>query len=166
MIPGRYDNQKPPSRPLNWTDPNTRLSRFFTVHEALWLPSWQIYHIPSDEEKDSIIEFAKKMDVVRGYYGIPINIHCWIRPASVNNNESSYHGMNYNIAAHSTAKNSPHITGRAVDFHFQNFSGPSGCSEMKARLTPHLDEWGLRMEDNTGAWIHLDNFPVGVNRVF
>ena len=166
MIPGAYETRKPQIRQINWTDTNARISRFFTVHEALWLPSWKIYHTPSEDEKDNIIEFAKKMDVVRDFYGIPINIHCWIRPVSVNNKESVNHGMNYNIAAHSTAKNSPHITGRAVDFHFSNFSGPAGCKEMKARLTPHLEEWGLRMEDHTVAWIHLDDYPVGVNRVF
>jgi hypothetical protein len=139
-----------------WTDPKSRISKYFTVHEALWLPSWGIHHIPSEEEKANILATAQFVDQVREFLGKPVSIHCWIRPTSVNCPGSPHHGGNYNIAAGSTATHSAHIVGRAVDFDCGE-----NCDITRAKLEPKLIPWKLRMEKKPASpWVHLDNMPT------
>ena len=41
---------------IDWNDLNAKIGPHFRIHEALWLPSWRIYHIASDEEKANIVQ--------------------------------------------------------------------------------------------------------------
>ena len=91
----KNDNLSKQNPTIDWTDPNAMISKYFTVHDALFLQSWQIYHIPSEKEKQNILKLAKKMDLLWKKFG-KMNIHCWIRPLKVNAPESRYHGSNYN----------------------------------------------------------------------
>ncbi len=148
---------------INWSDPKSKISRFFTVGEALYLPSWGIYHIPSEQEKKNIEEFAKTIDLVRDLIGIPIVCHVWIRPTSVNCPGSKYHGKNYNQFVGSVATKSAHISGRALDFHFKGYATNNDCSIMREKIKPHLEKLKLRMEGLYGPWIHLDNMQPGAS---
>ena len=151
---------------VNWLDPKAKVSKYFTVHECTFLPSWRIYHQPSEEEKKTIIEFAKTMDIVRERIGKPITVHVWIRPKSVNAPGSDRHGQDYNLFIGSKSTKSGHIFGNACDFHVSGYIGPEKCAEIRAKIMPWLEELDIRMEDINGGWVHLDSKPVGSKRFF
>ena len=145
-------------------DLESKISKHFTWKEALLLPSWGVYHNPTQEEVNNIIKMAKKMDAVRDLIGKPIKIHCWIRPVVANCPGSPHHGENYNAAAGSTATRSAHIMGKAVDW-----SCGDNCDDVRDILEPNLEMWGLRMERKPGSnWVHLDcaDVPPGGHRYF
>ena len=151
---------------VNWDNPKSKISKYFTVHEATFLPSWRVYHTPSTKEKEEIIKLAKIMDIVRERIGKPIIVHVWIRPKSVNCPNSDKHGQDYNLFIGSKSTKSGHIFGQAIDFHVTGFSGPSGCNEIRQKILPWLEELNLRMEDINGGWVHIDTKPVGFKRFF
>ena len=151
---------------VNWKTKNSYITPHFSVHEALWLPSWRIYHKPSAPEKKQIIRLAEAMENIRGLFNRPITIHCWIRPLKVNAPNTRRHGKNYNRYIGSRAKKSAHIFGQAVDFHIKGYSGKKGCRKARQIILPHLKQWGIRMENNSGGWIHIDNYPVKNKRFF
>lgn len=145
---------------VNWSDHNSRLTDHFTVHEALWLPSWRVYHVPSETEKQEILQIARVMERIRAIFDKPIMVHCWMRPNRANCPGHARHGQDYNKFIGSTATRSAHIFGRAVDFHVATYSGGSGCDRARETLRSHLSRLGIRMEGNTGGgWIHIDNYP-------
>lgn len=147
---------------INWLDPKAKISKYFTVKEALWLPSWQVMHTPSDTEKDNIVKMAQAMDLVRDFIDSPISIHVWIRPSTVNAPGSAHDQQDYN-AFIKGAKSSSHRLGRAVDWSCKG----QDCDDVRAKLEPKLEEFGLRMEKLLGSsWVHLDNMPVISNRYF
>lgn len=146
---------------INWSDPKSKISDHFTVHEATWLPSWSIYHTPSEDEKTNILNTVSKMELIRAYVNAPINVHVWIRPSIVNNPNSSYNGQNYNEYV-GGASNSAHITGLAVDFDVQGIS----CGDIKAKLLIKLQEFNIRCESDTTNWVHIDLYPANPNRYF
>ena len=151
---------------IDWDDENAPVSEHFRVHEVVWLPSWRVYHVPSDEEKQEVVKIARAMDQIRKLVAAPVVVHCWIRPTQVNAPDSRHDGQNYNLFVGSQALRSPHIFGRAVDFHVAGHTGPEGCHKIRELLLPHLEEWEIRMEDNRGGWIHVDTNPVGRRRLF
>ena len=55
-----------------WEDENAQVTAHFRVHETLWLPSWRIYHHPSDEEKAEIVKTADAMEKIRGLFNASI----------------------------------------------------------------------------------------------
>jgi hypothetical protein len=172
---------------INWSNPKQKLTENFTVKEALYLPSWFSYHMPSEEEKTAILEIAKKVtkiiSKVEEKLGkqLYIDVHAWIRPEKANIAGSKWNGMDYNRYIYETqvwkdltpeqkaqkkVPNSPHKTGRAIDFHVIGYEGKEKCAEMRTLLLPYLEEFGLRMEDISGGWIHLDDMPVVSHRFF
>lgn len=70
--------------------------KFFKWKEALYLPSWKVYHSPSQQEVQNIIDTCNKLDKFREHIGKPFNINCWIRPTSVNDETGKYSGKDYN----------------------------------------------------------------------
>lgn len=149
---------------IDWTNPDATISRYFTVREALWLPAWKVLHIPSDAEKAAIVEHAARMDLVRSFVSAPVRVHCWIRPAALNNPASVHHGQDYNAAIGGAPK-SEHRLGSATDYDVLGME----CDEVRAALEPKLEEFGLRMERRPGSdWVHNDSGPVpsGGNRFF
>ena len=151
---------------IDWSNPDCKVSKYFTVHECTFLPSWRIYHIPSEEEKKEIIKLAKIMDTIRERIGSPIIVHVWIRPKSVNCPSSDRHGQDYNVFIGSKSTKSGHIFGQALDFHVKGYVGPSGCNEIRQKIMPWLEELDIRMEDIDGGWVHIDTKPVKYNRFF
>lgn len=149
---------------VNWSNPSDKISKYFTVKEACWLPSWGIMHVPSEAEKANIMKMAAIMDVIREKVGKPISVHCWIRPTSVNCPGSAHHGGNYNLAIGSTALHSAHIIGKAVDWDCG-----TNCDDVRTLLAPQLEAMGLRMEKMPGGnWVHNDcaDVPPGGVRYF
>lgn len=136
---------------IDWSDPKAKISQFFTVKEALWLPSWEVLHVPSETEKEEILKTAQKMDLIREYLERPIIIHCWIRPKNANVPKSKWHARNYNAFV-GGAPGSAHIEGKAVDFHAAKMT----CGEVRQLLQSKLSEFDIRMEDIEGNWVHID----------
>lgn len=153
---------------IDWTNPKDHISRYFTVHDATYLPKWQIYHQPSEIEKANILKLAAKLDSIMDFLGHRVVVHCFIRPTSVNCPESFHNGQNYNLAIGSTATRSAHIVGMACDLHVQGFEGAIGCDDIRTQLVPELEPLKLRMEQASGdhTWVHLDMAPVISTRYF
>lgn len=151
---------------MNWDDTKTPISKYFTVGEALYLPSWRIFHIPSEAEKEEILKLASRMDIVREFIGLPLEVHCWTRPLIVNNPDSKYHGKNYNKYVGSKNPNGSHPKGRGIDYNVKGYETAEQNAKIRQLLLPKLEEWDLRMEDITGSWIHNDNLPVTSRRFF
>jgi hypothetical protein len=146
---------------IDWTDPKCMVSKYFTVRECLWLPSWQVMHIPSESEKANILKQAAKMDLIREFLGVPITVHCWIRP--ILNNPASVHDKEDYNALVKGARNSEHKVGLATDYDAHGLN----CDDVRTKLEPKLEEWGIRMERMPGGkWIHNDCAPVVVYRYF
>ena len=150
-----------PITSIDWTNPQYAISKHFTVKEACYLPSWDVMHIPSEDEKQNIVKHAAKMDLIRDYLGVPLSVHCWMRPI-LNNPESEHNGQDYNALVKG-AKNSAHKVGLATDYNAEGLN----CDEVRAKLESKLEEWDLRMEKNPGSdWVHNDSAPVISTRYF
>lgn len=126
---------------------------YFKWKEALWLPSWQLHCFPTEQQQESIISFASKLVKVREFLGYPMIVHTWLRPISYNEFVSG-------------ADDSYHMAGRAIDFHVQFFEGKDECQRVRRYCMPHLKKWGLRMENRSGGWVHLDDGLVVYKRYF
>jgi hypothetical protein len=171
----------PESHEIDWTNPSSRINKRFTVKEALFLPSWGVMHVPSEDEKKAIVEIAnlveKAADIIAQKTGTKglVSVHAWMRPEKANCPGSKWDGHDYNRYIYETqvwkdltpeekakkhVPNSPHKTGHAIDFHISGFEGAANCAKIRQILLPHLEELGLRMEDLNGGWVHLDNLPV------
>lgn len=144
------------------TSPSDKISKYFTLKDALWLPSWNVFHLPSKEEMATILTFAQVMDTLRDHLNHPIIVHVWLRPI-LNNPASPHHGEDYNAFV-GGAKASAHKQGCAVDYHVQDVSTDS----VKALLLPLLDQFNIRMEDNgkNSSWIHNDSLAPHPHRFF
>lgn len=132
-------------------DPKIPITPHFTWHEALWLPAWEVMHLPTAEEIKSIGLMSHKMELVREWLEVPLNIHCWIRPTCVNAPGSKWDKRNYNAFV-GGAPGSAHIEGNAVDFN------PIGmdCGSARMILMNKLEEFQIRMENTEGNWVHCD----------
>lgn len=140
---------------IDWLNRSCKITEYFTVEEAIWLPSWNRLATPLDGldhvVKDSLCALFIKMDKVREYLGVPIIVHVAYRPKSYNEFVRG-------------AKNSAHILGRAVDW-----SCSIDCDAVREKLLPKLEGLGMRMENKPKSnWVHLDTMPVkeGGNRFF
>jgi len=141
---------------IDWNNPEAKISKYFKVKEALLLPSWGILHIPSEEEKKNILEMAKKMDEIRELIGLPISVHCWGRPTSVNCPGSKFHGADYNAFVKGS-KTSAHRSFKAVDWSAKGKT----CDQSRAILEPKLEQLNIRMEYAPGTnWVHTDIDPA------
>ena len=125
--------------------PNTRElipgSKYFTWHEALYLKSINSYAIPTELQKITISNFAKKMDRIRDHFGLPIKVHSWLRPDLYNKMIGG-------------AAGSLHCEGRAIDF---SIPGGSSIEEIKRVLYSDKNLWPGRGELDTTDWVHLDD---------
>jgi zinc D-Ala-D-Ala carboxypeptidase len=142
--------------PINWADQNVKISKYFTVKEAIWLPSWN--RLANEEElseeiKENLTKLFAKMDLVREYFGKPIRVHVTLRPTKYN-------------AEIKGAPNSSHIKGLACDFDVIGVD----CDAARDQIVKDgkLEEWDMYMEENLGGnWIHLNLFDgIARNRYF
>jgi uncharacterized protein YcbK (DUF882 family) len=141
---------------LDWSNPQSKVSKYFTVRECLWLPSWN--RVANEQDglndtiKENLIDLCKSMDVVRDYIESPIIVHVTYRP------------IEYNKAI-GGALHSAHSDGKAMDFHVNGIS----CDDFRKKIVDEgkLDDWEMRCEDASGTnWVHLDRAPVKIKRFF
>lgn len=127
-------------------DPSSRIpgTANFTWGEALWLPRWNLYCLPTELEEQEIIKIAFKLQQIRNIFGKSITITSWLRPKAYNELIGG-------------AKDSAHIYGMAVDFVVAN----TDCDEVRLKLLNKLDDLKIRMEDIAGDWVHIDNREPG-----
>ncbi|MCL2721865.1 MAG: D-Ala-D-Ala carboxypeptidase family metallohydrolase [Treponema sp.] len=72
---------------IDWLDPNARIptrNGNFIVKDAIYLQSWDLYHIPTENEINNIMRMAHELQRLRNNGWGPININSWLRPTSVN----------------------------------------------------------------------------------
>ena len=146
---------------IDWSNPKSKISEFFTVGEATYLPSWKTYHIPSEEEKANICLQASKMDLIRRFLGKPIKIHVWMRPEKANCPGSEHNGEDYNKLI-GGAKLSAHRIGAAADW-----DANENCDDTRNKLESKLEEYQVRMEKKpNSSWVHIDFLAPKPNRYF
>lgn len=114
-------------------------SKYFTWHEALYLPRLNSHALPTEAEVQNIISLAIQLDRVREYFGKPITITSWLRP------------LEYNKLI-GGAPMSFHRSGLAVDFVIEG----TPIQEAKLKLQNNKALWPYRGEFDTTNWIHLD----------
>lgn len=128
---------------------NDMISKYFSWHEALWLPQWNrmatVEDGLTDQIQENLVKTFAKMDIVREYFGAPIIVHCTFRPPKYNELVGG-------------SSDSQHVLGGAVDFHVKDF----GCILAIKKINDEdmLDAWNMRMEQGTSGWIHLDTKPI------
>ncbi len=93
------------NRSIDWSNPKTKISKYFTVYEVTKGSSERIPTDPSIQQ--NIIDLAQKLDQLREAWGSPIGIRSWYRPPSIN-------------AAVGGHPNSYHISGKAADIYPTN----------------------------------------------
>lgn len=146
---------------IDWNNPKSKISKYFTVEEAIRLREWNRLANESDGLNDKVkynlYNIFQKMDMIRDFLNCPIYIRSAYRPSA------------YNVSI-GGAKFSAHIANEdfaAVDF-WCDIDGDgdkdgNDCDLIKDKLMSVLTVWGLRMENNgKGArWVHVDNRNPG-----
>lgn len=169
---------------IDWSDPSSRINKRFSVKDATYLPSWGVSHLPSVEQKLRIVDVATRIDHLLDKLEIQldkklvVDVHVFIRPGVASCPGTKWDGLDYNSwlyhnvvwkglseeeKAKKTVPNSPHKLGNAVDFHLVGYAGAIECGKMRELMVPLLAEFGLRVEDHDGSWIHLDSNKPGLN---
>lgn len=140
---------------IDWLNPKCKIAKYFTVKEAIWLPSWNRLATPLDgldnSVKENLVYLFEKMDILRDYLGTPIIVHVAYRPSK------------YNEEIGGVPK-SAHVLGKAVDW-----SCSIDCDAVREKLLPKIEGLGMRMENKPGSsWVHLDTMDLkeGGNRFF
>lgn len=141
---------------MDWTNPKDKIAQYFTIKEALFLPTWNRMASTSDglndKYKSNLLKTFTIMDKIRVFLGQPIIVNVAYRPPVYNQLIGG-------------AKKSAHMFGLAVDFHVPGMS----CDEVRKKLLPKLAEFRIRMEDLPGSnWVHIDArfVPPGGLRFF
>ena len=69
FVSKKANQEENPTLQVDWGNPYAHISEYFTVRDALYLPSWQVYHTPSEKEKANILKLAKKLDLLCAKFG-------------------------------------------------------------------------------------------------
>lgn len=147
--------------PIDWQNPGCSITKNFTVHDATYLASWRVHHIPTATEAHEIVQTAAKMEEIMQFLGVSrVIVTSWLRPASTNVLENvpgnPYQGRSYNASVPGAAKHSLHILGKAVDFVVPGQS----CDNIREQLKDGgngLEVLGICLEDMPGYnWLHID----------
>lgn len=155
---------------VRWDDAGSKVSKYFTVRHALWLPKWSRIATRDDgvteDAKAALLRLFNVLDGVQDFLKSKILVHV------------AYRSEEYNALVRGTAE-SAHMARKlpdgaliaAVDFHadIPNKVGGDACDVVRARILPVLQSFELRMENNPGSdWVHLDSRPVltGGHRYF
>lgn len=150
---------------IKWDDPSGKVSRYFTVNEAIYLPRWGRLATAddglNDDVKQALFKFLNEvMDPVRELLGKPIKVHVCYRPKKYNEEVKGA-----TESAHMARNDAKFGLIAAIDFSCDLSPGPIGqdCDAAKKILKPKLEELGARMEDNGqgASWVHLDNRAPG-----
>lgn len=113
---------------------------YFKWREALWLNSFGICAFPNSEKiVSNIIKTAQKMDELREFFGAPLFISSWYRPAKYNDMIGG-------------AKKSQHVLGLAVDFTVKGLISENA----RLMLKPNLEKFNIRCEALNTVHVHID----------
>lgn len=119
--------------------------KYFTWHEALFLPTWKVHVHPEPKHVPNIIDMAYKMDEIRDIIGHPIHVTSWYRPKLYNLWKKPYGVGGAGLSAH--------MEGLAVDFVCSVYN----ADEIRELLLPKLEGLSIRMENLPGSsWVHVD----------
>lgn len=123
----------------------------FTWKEALYLPRWYLYVVPTPEQAFWIMRVAHKLMLVRQYFNSDIEITSWLRPNKYNELIGG-------------AKTSAHTEGKAVDFKITGVSSDA----VRSRLKTELDLLQIRVQNHKPgtSWVHLDLRDPGTSGRF
>lgn len=137
---------------MDWTNSTDQVTEHFTVSDALMLHSWNKLATEADgADFDLLTTLCQKMEEIRALLGCPINVHCMFRSQAYNQSQ--------NIKP-------------VADVHSMNLACDFDCNstmtiqEVKDKLLPQLESLGIRMEQNTATWVHIDLHPVVHARYF
>lgn len=134
---------------VDWNNPASPVSTWFTVRECLFLPHWGRLATEADgvddAVKNSLFALCQKMDHLREFFKVPIIVHCMYRPPE------------YSKLVGGT-ETDVHTKGEAIDFNVDGIL----CDDARTLIEPSLEAMVIRMEKNEGAaWIHIDIHGVG-----
>lgn len=136
---------------VDWDDPTSQVSKYFTVHDCLYLPTWKRMATEDDGAtqavKDNLIQLCMKMDILRDLFGCAINVHCTYRPPE------------YSVAV-GGSEHDVHTVGEAMDFDC-NPNMDIETIRDKILNENKLEELNIRMEKGTTSWIHIDTRKPG-----
>jgi uncharacterized protein YcbK (DUF882 family) len=135
---------------INWQDGNEKISKYFTVKDACYLPRLKKLTVPSEDQRKEILKLATLLDDVRDFLGVPLLVSNWLRTEE------------YNKLIGGSTK-SQHCKGSAVDFVPQGIT----CTEAQEKLNTELANFGLCMERTLDTpqyehspWVHIDTRSV------
>lgn len=138
----------PPPAPENsdnrftWTDPNSMVSKYFSVNNCLLLHNWHRLATTEDGfDPVLLVRLCNKLDKIREILGFPMNIHCIFRSQA------------YNASQNIKPEKDVHSMSLAADF---DCSPNLTIEQIREILLPKLEELGIRMEFGTTSWIHVD----------
>jgi len=115
-------------------------SGFFIWKEALWLPRWRVYALPDSlAVQENLEATAYKMNLLRDFFGHPLVVTSWYRPAS------------YNALIGGSSRSS-HQDGLACDFIVKG----QESHDMRNVLKDHLKEFNIRLEAEATPHLHID----------
>ncbi len=144
-----------PSTAIDWSNPDYSITAHFSVKDALTLHAWNRLANESDgltdEVKANIVSVCNKMEEIRSVLGCAITVHC------------IYRSPDYNAQVVKAIPHDVHSMGMAVDF---DCNGHHTIDEIHTILEPLLEKLGIRMEQKTPTWVHIDIHPVGHARYF
>lgn len=119
----------------------------FTWKEVLYLPQWKIHAFPTPAQYQNLIFTVSRLELIRKYIGLPIQITSGLRPDVYNKLIGG-------------ARLSAHVTGDAVDFSIRNLK----ADRVREILEPILADFEIRMEKLPDSnWVHIDTRAPGVS---
>ena len=151
--PKPLPSNPPKVDPIDWTNPSSKVSKYFTVKEALYLPTWNRMANDkdglNDEIKTNLVALFAKMDLIRDFFGVAVLVHCAYRPEEYNKLIGG-------------APKSAHKIGKGCDFHVESLN--CDFARDKIILAGLLDRLELRMESKPKSnWVHVDMYPPSVS---
>ncbi len=157
---------------IDWTNQSAKISKFFTVKEAIWLKEWG--RLATEEDglditvKTTLVRFFRtKVDPVRAILGKAMFSKSCFRPDLYNKQIGGAPLSCHRVIEQEV--NGVKKINAALDF-WCDADGDSDkdgedCDQIKDILRPQLSRLGIRMEKNgKGArWVHIDDKDVPPN---
>lgn len=126
-----------PTKPIIWTNPNCKISRYFSVAEVT---NRDDRRIPTDPEIiANILALAAELDKVRDEWGGPIGVTSWYRPPAINR---AVGGVSNSQHIRGSAADVYSMIGRDDDFEVvldRHWGGAVGFGVVSGRGFTHLD---------------------------
>lgn len=137
---------------IDWTKGNSQVTEHFTVNDCLMLHSWNRLATEADGANlDTLQNLCQVLETIRDSLNCPMNVHCIFR------------SQDYNKSQGIRPVGDVHSMSMACDF---DCNDTMTIQQVKDILEPLLEQLGIRMEQGTSTWVHVDIHPVGHARYF